>query len=106
MNAPKITNQGVAVFCIFAAVVTTFGAFWLSRGDHDLKLMSLQSVLTTGGTLLGIAGTLLVGVQAYRALTGASDLPPGSKQVTQTPPVVTTVTVDPQTPEEPATKEG
>lgn len=79
MNLPKITNQGVAVFCIFCAVATIFAAFWLSRGDHDLKLMSLQAVLTTGGTLLGIAGTLLVGVTAYRQLTGASDLPPGSR---------------------------
>lgn len=79
MNAPKITNQGVAVFCIASAVLTIFASFWLSRADHDLKLMSLQAVLTTGGTLLGIAGTLLVGVTAYRQLTGASDLPPGSQ---------------------------
>lgn len=76
---PKITNQGVAVFCIFCAVATIFASFYLSRGDHDLKLMSLQAVLTTGGTLLGIAGTLLVGVTAYKQLTGASDLPPGSQ---------------------------
>ncbi len=79
MNAPKITNQGVAVLCIGLSVLTIFAAFYLSRGDHDLKLMSLQAVLTTGGTLLGIAGTLLVGVQAYRQLTGGSDLPPGSQ---------------------------
>ena len=74
----KITNQGVAVLAIMLAVGTIFGAFWLSRADHDLKLMSLQAVLTTGGTLLGIAGTLLVGVQAYRSLTEGQDLPPGS----------------------------
>ena len=79
MNGPKITNQGVAVLSIILAVGTVFGAFWLSRGDHDLKLMSLQAVLTTGGTLLGIAGTLLVGISAYRQLSGASDLPPGSQ---------------------------
>lgn len=79
MNVPKITNQGVAVFCIACAVLTIFASFYLSRGDHDLKLMSLQAVLTTGGTLLGIAGTLLVGVTAYRQLTGASDLPPGTQ---------------------------
>jgi hypothetical protein len=78
MDTPKITNQGVAVFCIACAVCTIFAAFWLSRGDHDLKLMSLQAVLTTGGTLLGIAGTLLVGVTAYKQLT-SSDLPPGSQ---------------------------
>ena len=92
----KITNQGVAVLAIIMAVGTIFGAFWLSRADHDLKLMSLQAVLTTGGTLLGIAGTLLVGVQAYKSLT-ADDLPPGSfmssatTQKIQTPP-------DPSTP--------
>jgi hypothetical protein len=78
MKAPSITNQGVAVLAIVFAVGTIFGAFWLSRGDHDLKLMSLQAVLTTGGTLLGIAGTLLVGVNAYQKITGA-DLPPGSQ---------------------------
>lgn len=75
----KITNQGVAVFCIACSVLTIFSAFFLSRGDHDLKLMSLQAVLTTGGTLLGIAGTLLVGVSAYRKLTGTpqnDDAPP------------------------------
>lgn len=95
MNAPKITNQGVAVFCIACAVLTIFASFWLSRADHDLKLMSLQAVLTTGGTLLGIAGTLLVGVQAFRQLTGG-DLPPGtdpSKQITQSVESVTTTTV-------------
>lgn len=92
MNVPKITNQGVAVLAIIMAVGTIFGAFWLSRADHDLKLMSLQAVLTTGGTLLGIAGTLLVGVQAYKSLVG-DDLPPGSiaRETTastiQTPPI-------------------
>lgn len=79
MSVPKITNQGVAVLSIMLAVSTIFGAFVISRGDHDLKLMSLQAVLTTGGTLLGIAGTLLVGVTAFKQLTGASDLPPGSR---------------------------
>ena len=81
----KITNQSVAVLAIILAVSTIFGAFFLSRADHDLKLMSLQAVLTTGGTLLGIAGTLLVGVQAYKSITSeASDLPPGtSAHVTQ-----------------------
>lgn len=74
---PRITNQGVAVLAIVLAVLMTFGAFFLSRADHDLKLMSLQSVLTLGGTLTGIAGTLLVGVQAYKSLT-TGDLPPGS----------------------------
>lgn len=74
---PRITNQGVAVLAIALSAGMTFGAFFLSRADHDLKLMSLQSVLTLGGTLTGIAGTLLVGVQAYKSLT-AGDLPPGS----------------------------
>lgn len=91
MNLPKITNQGVAVLAILMAVGTIFGAFFLSRGDHDLKLMSLQAVLTTGGTLLGIAGTLLVGVQAYKSLSGHDDLPPGSVHTTTekilTPPI-------------------
>jgi hypothetical protein len=85
----KITNQGIAIFAISCASAMTFGAFWLSRGDHDLKLMSLQAVLTLGGTLLGIAGTLLVGVQAYRSLT--ADLPPGSRatenSMIETPPI-------------------
>lgn len=79
MKAP--TNQAVAILAIILACAMVFGAFWLSRGDHDLKLMSLQAVLTQCGTLLGIAGTLLVGVQAYKSLTGTdtpSDLPPGS----------------------------
>ena len=77
MEIPKITNQGVAVFAICCGVGITFGAFWLSRADHDLKLMSLQAVLTLGGTLMGIAGTLLVGVAAYKQIT-TGDLPPGS----------------------------
>lgn len=85
-----ITNQGIAFFAIFCAVCMTFGAFWLSRQDHDLKLMALSAVLSTGGTLTGIAGTLLVGSTAYKKLT-AEDLPAGSvvKDTTtvQTPPV-------------------
>lgn len=104
MNAPKITNQGVAVFCIGCAVITIFASFWLSRADHDLKLMSLQAVLTTGGTLLGIAGTLLVGVQAYRQLAGGSDLPPGTDPAKQTitQSVESVTTTIPTTPAEPA----
>jgi len=92
MDTPRITNQGVAVFAILASVITTFGAFFLSRNDHDLKLMSLQAVLTLGGSLIGIAGTLLVGVQAYKSLT-TNDLPPGSTLNTaqqteiKTPPI-------------------
>lgn len=76
----SISNQWVAVLAIVLAVGTIFSAFWLSRSDHDLKLMSLQAVLTTGGTLLGIAGTLLVGVQAYKSIVGQDpqELPPGS----------------------------
>jgi len=73
----KITNQMVAVLAIIMAAAMTFGAFWLSRADHDLKLMSLQSVLTLGGTFTGIAGTLLVGAAAYKSLS-SGDLPPGS----------------------------
>lgn len=76
MESPqKITNQGIALFAISCAVVMTFGAFWLSRFDHDLKLMSLTAVLSLGPGLMGIAGTLLVGVQAYKSLMG---IPPGS----------------------------
>lgn len=85
------------MLAIILAVGTIFAAFWLSRGDHDLKLMSLQAVLTTGGTLLGIAGTLLVGVQAYKSIVGgteSTDLPPGS-QVTQARQ--TQITVPPTT---------
>lgn len=97
MKLPSLTNQGIAVLTIVLAVTTVFGAFYLSRGDHDLKLMSLQAVLTTGGTLLGIAGTLLVGVQAYRSLTGSDDLPPGSKQ-SVTMATETNVPLTPPTP--------
>ena len=87
----KITNQGVAVLAIVLAAAMTFGAFWLSRQDHDLKLMSLTAVLSLGSGLMGIAGTLLVGVAAYKQLT-AGDLPPGSSissastEKIQTPP--------------------
>lgn len=78
MESPqKITNQVIAMFAIGCAVVTTFGAFFLSRADHDLKLMSLTAVLSLGSGLMGIAGTLLVGIQAYKQLT-TGDLPPGS----------------------------
>lgn len=77
-NPPsRITNQGVAVLAILLAAVMTFSAFWLSRADHDLKLMSLTAVLSLGSGMMGIAGTLLVGVAAYKQLT-ANDLPPGS----------------------------
>lgn len=93
-NSPKITNQGVAVFAIISAVSTTFGAFILSRNDHDLKLMSLQAVLTLGGSLIGIAGTLLVGVQAYKALT-TNDLPPGSSVNTSQQSEVRIPLIDP-----------
>jgi hypothetical protein len=73
----KITNQMVAVLAIVMAAGMTFSAFFLSRFDHDLKLMSLSAVLSLGGTLTGIAGTLLVGVAAYKQLT-AHDLPAGT----------------------------
>lgn len=76
-NGGKISNQTVALTAITFAVVTTFGAFWLSRADHDLKLMSLTAVLSLGSGLMGIAGTLLVGLTAYKSLT-SGDLPPGS----------------------------
>lgn len=85
------------MLCVAAAVFTTFGAFMLSRNDHDLKLMSLQAVLTLGGSLIGIAGTLLVGVQAYKSLT-SGDLPPGSTaretSFVQTPPIPPTGSVN------------
>lgn len=98
MNLPKVTNQGVAVFCIASAEAGTFWAFFLSRSDHDLKLMSLQAVLTLGGTLLGIAGTLLVGTTAYKAITGA-DLPPGTKaKLTES----SEVSLNPTVPADPA----
>jgi hypothetical protein len=76
-SGSKITNQGVAVTAMAFAVITTFGAFWLSRSDHDLKLMSLTAVLSLGSGLMGVAGTLLVGLPAYKSLT-TGDLPPGS----------------------------
>lgn len=75
--ASRITNQMVAVLAILLASGMTFSAFYLSRFDHDLKLMSLTAVLSVGSTLTGIAGTLLVGVAAYKQLT-AGDLPAGS----------------------------
>jgi hypothetical protein len=77
MNTPKITNQGIAVFAIAMACIMTFAAFFLSREDHDLKLMSLTAVLSLGSGLMGIAGTLLVGVQAYHSIIGG-DVPPGT----------------------------
>jgi hypothetical protein len=77
MDNWKVTNQGVAIFAIALACLMTFGAFILSRDDSALKLMSLQSVLTLGGTLMGVAGTLLVGIQNYKQLS-AGDVPPGS----------------------------
>lgn len=103
MEIPKITNQGVAVFAICCGVGITFGAFYLSRADHDLKLMSLQAVLTLGGTLMGIAGTLLVGVAAYKQLT-ASDLPPGSLLKTSQASEVQTPAADPNNPTQPPAK--
>lgn len=76
-SSHSISNQTVAITAITFAVATTFGAFFLSRADHDLKLMSLTAVLSLGSGLMGIAGTLLVGLQNYKALT-TGDLPPGS----------------------------
>ena len=103
-RVPSITNSGVALLSIVITSIMVFGAFWLSRGDHDLKLMSLQAVLTTCGTLLGIAGTLLVGDKAYRQITGAADLPPGSQtKVTESSEV--NVPPNPMQPAGPATQE-
>lgn len=73
----RITNQMVAVLAIILAAAMTFSAFFLSRSDHDLKLMSLTAVLSLGSGMMGIAGTLLVGVAAYKSLV-AGDLPSGS----------------------------
>jgi hypothetical protein len=75
--APKISNQFIALVAITLAAVMTFAAFFLSRADHDLKLMSLTAVLSLGSGLMGVAGTLLVGIQTYKTLT-STDLPPGS----------------------------
>lgn len=90
-SPPRLTinNQTVAVLAIVLAVGTIFGAFWLSRGDHDLKLMSLQAVLTTGGTLLGIAGTLLVGVQAYKQITTGNNTKIDQTEVAPAAPATT-----------------
>lgn len=76
--APRITNQIIALTAICFACSMTFGAFCLSRNDHDLKLISLTAVLSLGSGLMGIAGTILVGVQAYKSLT-TTDLPPGAR---------------------------
>lgn len=75
MNPSRISNQIVAVIAILLASSMTFGAFFLSRGDHDLKLMSLTAVLSLGSGLMGIAGTLLVGVQAYRKMASPPEPP-------------------------------
>lgn len=80
----KISNQQVAVLAISLACAMVFGSFFMSKADHDLKLMSLQAVLTLGGTLVGIAGTLLVGVQAYRSLSGGDISGGGTSKTTQT----------------------
>lgn len=88
METPKVTNQFVAVLAIVLCVITIFGSFWLSRNDHDLKLMSLQAVLTTGGTLLGIAGTLLVGQQAYKQITTGDNAKIDQSEASPKPPVL------------------
>ena len=101
----RITNQMVAVLAIILAAGMTFSAFFLSRADHDLKLMSLTAVLSLGSGMMGIAGTLLVGVAAYKSLT-TGDLPPGSSVRTseaseiKTPPITATAlnTTDTTTP--------
>ena len=73
----KLTNQVIALIAIIMATTSTFAAFFLSRTDHDLKLMSLTAVISIGSGLMGIAGTLLVGIAAYKTLV-SGDMPPGS----------------------------
>jgi hypothetical protein len=48
--------------------------------------MSLQAVLTLGGSLIGISGTLLVGISAYNSLLSNQhpDPPPPGSLLTNT----------------------
>lgn len=88
----KLNSNAIALCAMLLGWAMVLYMFATSRNDPGLRIAALTLGSTASGTLLAIASTLLTG----KDLTNRStDLPPGSTQITQTPPVSTAVTTDP-----------
>ena len=93
----KLSSNLIALLAMLMGTLVVVYMFAASRQDPGLRIAALTLGSTAAGTLLAIASTLLTG----KDLTNRStDLPPGTTQVTQTPPVSAAVTVDPTKPKE------
>lgn len=91
MKSP--TTNIIALFAMIMGTATAIYIFAASRNDPGLRIAALTLGSSSIGSLLAIASTLLTG----KDLTNRQpDLPPGTTQVTQTPPANTAVTVAPK----------
>jgi hypothetical protein len=74
------SGQVIALVLIIMAGMLSTVVFWVSRNDHDMKLLALGGVLGFCAGATATASTLLVGKPADPAasrLPPVSDLAPG-----------------------------
>lgn len=90
-----LTNNVIAFIFGVLSVVFASMIFLESRNDPGLRMAALVSATSIATALLAIASTLLTGKDLTKK---TEDLPPDATQITQVPPSVTTVKVDPLAP--------
>lgn len=82
--------NAIAVAFMTQASILSFAIFVIVRFDGRLQLLALGAAISQIGSLSTTAGVILTG-RIPSEKTPASDLPPGSKQLTtesvQTPPL-------------------
>ena len=92
------SGQWIALYAFTMASLLSWGAFVLSRNDHDMKMLALGAVVSTSGTLIGTASAILVGKpnSSTSANHDLSSLPDGSvttdSTTVQIPPIDPNVT--------------
>ena len=90
------SGQIISLWLFTLSAIMALVVFWLARGDHDMKLLALGSVLGFIAGSSGTASTLLVGKAAASStgsqLPDVSTLTPGGSatttQTVQAPPAV------------------
>ncbi len=102
MNQSRLNTFLAFVFATQATGLA-LTIFFMSRGDHDMKLLALGAAISQSTALMATASTMLVG-RDFSQHRDASDLPQGAQVTTttaetiSTPPVMTpppTVTIGP-----------
>lgn len=78
MDAPKTSQNTIAIVCIMCAVFVSVYTFAASRMDPGLRMAALVSMTNLAAALMATASTLLVGKTFGSTKSDPSDLPPGS----------------------------